>query len=424
MDDEKLLLLKKIRAGEIGVQEALRQMERPFDLWSYLREDLKSELSRLLKLRPEEFDLDRPFIDYGLTSVSSTELAQILSSRFQIKIAPTVFFEFQNLRDFSSYLIEQFASELNGYYVNKTKTKPELLRKPHREAPVESVGLSVSEPELPEPDLSVPERGPAPDDKYRLEDLWEIVAAELKTEAEESYTSILISPPDGPPAEVVTIGSGEPLLMLGGLAERAEMWKHQIPALARGRRLYMVHQPGVGRSGLDQENFSWSAIIKSLLQVMDALNLSEPLPVLGYSLGGMLAQQLCLDYPERFSSLVLLCTSSYISDEQSLDFRTLVKELEGNREFFRINRELDMKLLPLYGQVIREFDLRTRLGEILMPVLIIAAEHDMYMKPEYSRSMQAQISRARLEIIPDAAHLAPLTHGAEINEILLSFLYP
>ncbi len=102
-------------------------------------------------------------------------------------------------------------------------------------------------------------------------------------------------------------GSGPPVLLINGLGANVSMW---LPLLERLRDFQVItfDAPGTGKSQAPLLPYKISAISEVAVHVLDALGLDQ-VDVLGYSLGGGVAQQLALDHPDRVRRLVLVSSS-------------------------------------------------------------------------------------------------------------------
>ncbi|UCF45094.1 MAG: alpha/beta hydrolase, partial [Candidatus Bathyarchaeota archaeon] len=104
------------------------------------------------------------------------------------------------------------------------------------------------------------------------------------------------------------LGDGFPLLMIHGLRDNSDNWD---PTLTRGLsekyKLILFDLPGSGRSELSNKEPSIKLFAYETSILMDTLGISKA-HVMGMSLGGMIAQELALNYPEKVEKLVLCST--------------------------------------------------------------------------------------------------------------------
>lgn len=106
---------------------------------------------------------------------------------------------------------------------------------------------------------------------------------------------------------VRTAGEGPPLLMLMGIGGNLGMWRPLVPHLGQ-RQLVMVDFPGTGGSSMSflPPTMGWNALLVRIL--LRRLGFG-PVDVLGYSWGGVLAQQLAIQHPRAVRRLVLAATT-------------------------------------------------------------------------------------------------------------------
>lgn len=111
----------------------------------------------------------------------------------------------------------------------------------------------------------------------------------------------------GAKLRIATHGDGPPLLLLNGIGGSLDMWEPVASALS-GRRLVMMDMPGSGGSPALRRPRHMSGYASLVVGLLDALGLDE-VDVLGYSWGGVLAQQLARQAPGRVRSLILVATT-------------------------------------------------------------------------------------------------------------------
>lgn len=241
-------------------------------------------------------------------------------------------------------------------------------------------------------------------------------------------------------------GQGEPLLLIHGLGSSRRDWEFQIPDFSRHFKTIAIDLRGHGQSGKPPGPYSMDIFAADTAGFLRALDISSA-HILGVSLGGMVAFQLALDYPELVRSLVIVNSvpeliAHDLKDRISYWQRLLITRLfgmekmgrvlaerfftepeqEGIREIFVQRWASNYKpsylasLKAAYGWSVLE-----RLGEIQAQTLVIASDGDYFStdeKVEYSSRMPA----AELIIVKNSRHALPAEKPAEFNQIVEEFL--
>jgi pimeloyl-ACP methyl ester carboxylesterase len=112
---------------------------------------------------------------------------------------------------------------------------------------------------------------------------------------------------DEHPLRVARVGTGTPLLLINGIGASAEMWAPLISRLD-GHELVAVDLPGTGSSPHSPRPLRIRGLARLVEHVLDALGY-DTIDVLGYSLGGIVVQELARRAPGRLERLVLCATS-------------------------------------------------------------------------------------------------------------------
>jgi 3-oxoadipate enol-lactonase len=103
-------------------------------------------------------------------------------------------------------------------------------------------------------------------------------------------------------------GAGPPLLLIHGLGYARWGWEPVLPGLAERFDVLLFDNRGIGESDVPPGPYTVAEMAADAVQVLDEAGVGRA-HVVGTSLGGMIAQELALTYPERVDRLVLACTT-------------------------------------------------------------------------------------------------------------------
>ena len=102
----------------------------------------------------------------------------------------------------------------------------------------------------------------------------------------------------------VVAGSGAPVVLIHGVGADGRSWDGVIKSLGEDFRTLTLDLPGHGRSAPIREPYSLARFAADVLATMDRAGM-ERAHVVGFSLGGLIAQQIALAAPERVDRLAL-----------------------------------------------------------------------------------------------------------------------
>src|SRR5439155_1718958 len=117
-------------------------------------------------------------------------------------------------------------------------------------------------------------------------------------------------------------GAGEPVLLIHGLGYARWGWEPVAEPLAQRFRLLLFDNRGMGESEIPPGPYTARAMAEDAVSVLDEAGVGRA-HVVGTSLGGMVAQELALGWPDRVDRLVLACTTPGGADAYPLPERTL-----------------------------------------------------------------------------------------------------
>src|SRR5512135_434393 len=240
-------------------------------------------------------------------------------------------------------------------------------------------------------------------------------------------------------------GSGSPLLLVHGLMVTGEMFEPVIGHFATRHRVIVPDLRGHGRSRGLPPPYTATQLASDLARLLDHLGI-DATAVLGYSQGGVIAQQLALDHPGLCNRLVLPCTFAFnmvtLSERleghltplliQVLGLRRLAK-LSVSQGLKQIGRKRgdwlaglienqDPKLMVSAWRETMAFDSRRRLVEIRCPTLIIAGSNDQAVPLHHAQMLHNGIAGSRLVIVDGADHALIFTHSDEFLRVTDEFL--
>jgi pimeloyl-ACP methyl ester carboxylesterase len=103
-------------------------------------------------------------------------------------------------------------------------------------------------------------------------------------------------------------GTGAPLLLVMGFGHGGRLWGELVEHFAATHRVLVVDNRGCGQSDEAEGPYTVPQMAADSIAVLDAAGVAAA-DVFGVSLGGVIAQEIALTYPERVRRLVLGCTA-------------------------------------------------------------------------------------------------------------------
>ena len=242
-------------------------------------------------------------------------------------------------------------------------------------------------------------------------------------------------------------GRGEALVMIMGFSSNRRAWMFQIPVFKKRFRVITFDNRGAGKSEKPEGPYSTRVMAEDTVGLMDHLGIKKA-HVLGVSMGGMIAQEVAINHPERVDKLVLVAT--YASrDNQSngptaemraaekLPIKGMVSRLmsvASNGSLLMVVagllRRIPLALLGKSGmagligqrEACMGHDALERLDQISAPTLILAGGADRVIKPSSSDEMAKRIPNAKLTVFDQGSHVFCMEMKDRFNEEVLRFL--
>jgi poly(3-hydroxyalkanoate) depolymerase len=253
---------------------------------------------------------------------------------------------------------------------------------------------------------------------------------------------------DALPLRVVRTGSGRPLLLINGIGASTEMWAPLVAHL-EAHELVAFDLPGSGSSPRSQRPLRIRGLARTTTRLLDALGF-DSIDVLGYSFGGIVAQELARRAPERVARLVLCATSPglggvppepvaamlmlspvrYFSRSAA---QRIVPVIAGGRTR-RDPRVLDEHLAERLANppssrgyldqlyAVTGWSSLPWLGAVRHPTLILHGDNDPLVPLTNARRMAALMPQATLRVVPRGGHLFLVDEPESVAGELIGFL--
>jgi pimeloyl-ACP methyl ester carboxylesterase len=245
-------------------------------------------------------------------------------------------------------------------------------------------------------------------------------------------------------------GTGvQTLTLIRGLGADLMSWFAQIPEFSKHFRTLVFDNRGAGRSDKPDSPYSSQQMASDVNNLLHALDI-EQTALLGMSMGGMIAQEFAIRYPEKLSCLILVCTSFGGPQSVSLPKQMLdailagpvadenVKKLQEralysdetilrNRDIILTNAEARSRFptpgfsLNRQAAVLSSHDAASRVGQIRVPTLVVTGTEDRLIPPVNSRLLAERIPGAVLRELP-GGHLFTSEHPDLFNTSVRDFV--
>jgi pimeloyl-ACP methyl ester carboxylesterase len=249
-----------------------------------------------------------------------------------------------------------------------------------------------------------------------------------------------------------------PVVLVHGLGGCWQNWLENIrPIAATGRRVVALDLPGFGFSEMPADGISISGYGRVVNALCDELDLGEVV-LCGHSMGGFTACETAIQFPERVERIVLVSaagiTTSDIVQQPILAGARVIAAL-GSRAVTQSRKVIVRKRLrrPLYAGFIRYpdliptdflfeitqgsgrpafnaalaailgYDVRDRLPEISVPVLIVWGSEDMLVPDSDASKFERLIPRSRKVVLADTGHSPMMERPQTVNELIVEFLH-
>lgn len=240
-------------------------------------------------------------------------------------------------------------------------------------------------------------------------------------------------------------GVGKPLVLLHGWGLNHHVWSGVTPQLSQHSTVVTIDLPGHGRSTMPVDAYSLQSVTEMIVHEIETTYTGQPVIILGWSLGGLLAMNITIHHPGLLSGLILVSSTprfvrhptnwpdamaidvlAGFANELQLDYQTTVQRflalqsmgsLRAKEEIqFLRNALLDEEFSPkaeaLIGglRLLQEVDLRDEVAHIKCPCLIISGDRDRLVNPAIGTALSKLIPQSTHVVIKGAGHAPFISH--------------
>jgi pimeloyl-ACP methyl ester carboxylesterase len=248
-------------------------------------------------------------------------------------------------------------------------------------------------------------------------------------------------------------GDGKPIVMIMGLSANIDWWTPEfLKAIADRFKVIIFDNRDAGRSEKSKEEYAIKTFADDTIGLIDELGI-ERAHFLGVSMGGMIAQEIALNYPERVKKLVLCSTNcgnpkSKLPSQEVLDVLMQEKpditpeeivedtipllfteeyrnshpnEVEEAKENM-LKAPIEPEAYRRQVNAILKFNSGRSLKKMEIPTLIIQGKKDILVPPENAEILSDLIPNSEVRFFDKSAHAIFSHETEEVKNVILNFL--
>jgi len=238
------------------------------------------------------------------------------------------------------------------------------------------------------------------------------------------------------PCSFIQQGQGPAILFLHGLFGHSHDWLPMMEALASDFQVWALEYPFFDNKRLT----SVRVLTDYTLAFMDAHGIKSA-TLCGNSLGGLVAMDLGLKWPERIDKLILTGSAGLWEAQANGQLPKATREFirQQAEKIFYDPKHVDDALIEKLYQSLKDrvyvrtllrlardtqaYTLENQLGQLSPTTLLLWGKNDQITPPEVARTFHQKISRSRLVFIPECGHAPPLEQPQRFTREIRQFMH-
>ncbi len=427
-----------------------------------LQQDLLDACSEVMKVERSKIHPDKNIAEYGFDSISLTMFNSYINEKFGFDISPKAFADNPTISLLTQFLLEEFKDVLVEHY----KAVPGNRESAGEQVPSPAVVMQYEE-QLPQEDRNFLEKiWSIKEVQFGHQPIWVIDAErelseekfinfwsrlqrgefsplklsnvtkeflDLIMEKNSSMVHLLVEISSGKRIEVVSAGSGRPVVIIGGTGMAAAASVFQIRDWSSRNRVIVIHAPGCGLSE-EIRDLSLPGIAAMVREVLNVLGVEKPVHMMGISWGTMVCQTFVHLYPQEAASLIMVGgMTEYVNSHPDMpNNEQMNRDLEksGHIEYSELIAKSISSTAEVYPKYMRYYDpcnpeyynTSDIISRIEVPTLIIQGKKDFMIDPGTGRMLHEKMPGSQYYEIPDAGHFLFMTHHSEFNKRVAEFI--
>lgn len=248
-------------------------------------------------------------------------------------------------------------------------------------------------------------------------------------------------------------GKGTPLLLIGGLGSDSSSWLGVVKGFSSSFQTIVFDNRCSGRSDIAHGECSVCKMAEDAIKLLDFLKI-EQTHILGHSMGGYIAQELAMNYPDRIDRLILESTAPVSSKRNNILFENIYSQLkrEGYSEawfkrwtvwLFSPRLIVDSSFIDTFVKssvkypylqktdgfksqidATASFNACDKINTIKAKTLILEGKDDILITPEEAEILAKNIPGSIFQLLDGVGHSIHIENPRLFTDIVLEFLNP